>query len=66
MYYTLVTELDIATTIPDSLEFKESKYCYRPAGHKITGDLKVITDSKIRSIICKGPKYRFPPLIDFN
>ena len=23
-------------------------------------DCKIITDSKIRSIICKGPKYRFP------
>ena len=66
MYYTLVTELDIETTIPDSLECKESQYCYRPAGHKITGDIKVITDSKIRSIICKEPKYRCPSLIDFN
>ena len=26
----------------------------------VTGDLKIITDSRIRSIICKGPKYRFP------
>ena len=31
----------------------------------VTGDLKIITDSRIRSIICKGPKYRFPVPIDF-
>ena len=31
---------------------KDSKYCYQPAGHLVTGDLKIITDSRIRSIIC--------------
>ena len=41
-------------------------YCYQHAGHIIIGDLKNITDSRIRSIICKGPKYRFPSQIDFN
>ena len=41
-------------------------YCYQPAGHIVTGDLKIITDSRILSIICKGPKYRFPVLIDFK
>ena len=35
-------------------------YCYQPDGHIVTGDLKIITDSRIWSIICKGPKYRFP------
>ena len=29
-------------------------------------NLMVITDSRIRSIICKGPKYRFPVPIDFK
>ena len=28
--------------------------------------VKIITDSRIRSIICKGPKYRFPVPIDFK
>ena len=27
---------------------------------------KIITDSRIRSVISKGPKYRFPAHIDFN
>ena len=41
-------------------------YCYQPTGHIVTGDLKIITDSRIWSIICKGPKYRFPVPIDFK
>ena len=28
--------------------------------------MKIITDSRIRSVISKGPKYRFPTHIDFN
>ena len=41
-------------------------YCYQPAGHIVTGDLKIITDVRIRSNICKGPKYMFPLPIDFK
>ena len=32
----------------------------------VTGNLRIITDSRIRSTICKGPKYRFPLPIDFK
>ena len=28
--------------------------------------MKIITDSRIRSVISKGPKYNFPAHIDFN
>ena len=31
----------------------------------ITGNLNVIHDSRVRYIISKGPKYRFPSNIDF-
>ena len=48
------------------MSVKTFKYCYQPAGHIVTGDLKFITDSIIRSIICKVPKYRFPVPIDFK
>ena len=41
-------------------------YCYPTAGHITTGNLKIIPDSRIRTIISKGPKYRFPSNIDFN
>ena len=36
------------------------------AGHIITENLKIISDSIIRSFISKGPKYRLPSQIDFN
>ena len=53
-YNKLVTELEIETTISDSLDCKDSKYCYQPAGHIVTGDLKIINGSRFRSIKSKG------------
>ena len=42
-------------------------YCYPTAGHIITGNLKVIPDSRIRNIISKDRNTdRFPSNIDFN
>ena len=32
----------------------------------ITGNLKIISDSRIRCIVSKGPKYRFPSRINFK
>ena len=31
----------------------------------ITGNLNVILDARVRNIISKGPKYKFPSNIDF-
>ena len=62
----LVSDLDIDTSTPDTWDCKDSVYCYPTAGHIITGNLKIIPDSRIRNIISKGPKYRFPSNIDFN
>ena len=42
------------------------KSVYPAAGHVITDNLKIISDSRIRSIIAKGPKYKFPVQIDFQ
>ena len=55
----LVSDLDISHEI-----VKISNY--PAAGHIITGNLKIISDSKIRYIVSKGPKYRFPSRIDFK
>ena len=44
----------------------DSKYVYPVAGHFITGNLKIISDSLIRSIRAKGPKYMFPAKKDFQ
>ena len=62
----LVSDLDIETSSPNSSDCKDSKFCYQPAGLIVTGNLKIITDSRIRSVISKGPKYRLPAHIDFN
>ena len=32
----------------------------------MTGHLKIISDSRIRYIVSKGPKYRFPSRIDLK
>ena len=42
------------------------KYVYQPAGHIVTGNLKIISDSRIRKIVSKGPKYLFPSYIHFD
>ena len=38
---------------------------YPSVEHVITGNLNVIPDARVRNIISKGPKYRFPSNIDF-
>ena len=32
----------------------------------VTGNLKIISDSRIRKIVSKGPKYRFPSYINVD
>ena len=64
--YKLFSDLYIETCTPNSIDCKDSKYVYPAADHVITGNLKIISDSRIRSIIAKGPKYRFPLQIDFQ
>ena len=39
---------------------------YSVAGHVITGNLIVNSDSRIRSIFSKGLNYRFPNRIDLK
>ena len=34
------------------------KYCYEPAGHVVTGDLNIIRDANLRSLVEKGPSFR--------
>ena len=51
---------------PELLDCKDSKFMYPAAGHIMTGNLKIISDSRIRYIVSKGPKYRFPSRIDFK
>ena len=43
-----------------------SKYCYGPVGHVVTGDLTIIRDAKLRSLIKKGPSFREQNCIDWT
>ena len=52
----LVSDLDIDANTHDSLEGKDSKFIYPSAGQVVTGNLKIIPDSRIRNIVSK---YRF-------
>ena len=45
---------------PQICQCKESKRCYEPKGHAITGDLRVIKNARLRELVAKGPKYREP------
>ena len=47
-------------SIFDIIGFKDVKFWV------VTGDLKIITDSRTRSTICQGPKYWFHVPIDFK
>ena len=47
-------------------ECSTSKYCYGPAGHVVTGDLNIIKDAKLRSLIEKGPSYREQNYINWS
>ena len=45
---------------PQTCQCKESKSCYEPPGHVMTGDPRVIENARLRELIAKGPKYREP------
>ena len=62
----LVSDLDIHANTHSSCDCKDFKFIYPSAGHVITGNLKIIPDSRIRNIVSKGPNYIFPSKIDFN
>ena len=47
-------------SISQTCQCKESKFCYEPHGHVITGDLRDIENAKLRELAAKGPKYREP------
>ena len=42
------------------MPYKDSRCVYQSDGHIVTGNLKIVSDSGIRRIVSKGPKYRFP------
>ena len=51
---------------PQTCQCKESKFCYEPHGHVITGDLRVIENAKLRELVAKRPKYREPCRVNWK
>ena len=51
---------------PQTCQCKESRFCYEPHGHVITGDLKVIEHARLRELVAKGPKYREPDRVNWK
>ena len=56
---SVVEELDLTRgTEGMCCDCSNSSYCYERAGHVMTGDLTIIWDAKLRSLVRKGPSYR--------
>ena len=51
---------------PQTCQCKESKFCYEPHGHVITGDLRVTENARLRELVVKGPKYREPNMVSWK
>ena len=41
------------------------QFCYGPAGHVVTGDLRMIKDAKLKELVNKGPSYNEQNNIDW-
>ena len=65
-YNKTVSDLNIISNTPTTCDCAQSKFCYTPSGHIITGNFDIITDKRIRNLFTKGPKYRLPSSIDFD
>ena len=51
---------------PQTYQCKESRFCYEPQSHVITGDLKVIDNAKLMEHVAKEPKYREPNRLNWK
>ena len=45
---------------------KRSRFCDENHCHTITGDLRLITNTELRSLLSKGPNYREPNTINYK
>ena len=58
--------LDDYRNASSSCDCKSSTFCYKPHGHVITGDLRIVRNRKLRRLLEKGPKYRKQNNIDWH
>ena len=50
----------------DPCECEQSAFCNSDHKHIITGDLRIVENSKLRKLLTKGPNYRQPKSINLN
>ena len=66
-YKQALRELDFDSgTSNMTCDCAHSKYNYIPAGHVVTGDLRIVTDRHIRKLLMKGPQFREQNNINWN
>ena len=65
-YSSYSSNLQFTLCTPQTCQCKESKFCYEPHGHVITGDLRVIENAKLRELVAKEPKYREPNRVNWK
>jgi len=61
-----ISDKDTYGTGISSCSCKESAYIDEQHGHIITGDLRMIENSKLRRLLSKGPNYREPKTINWK
>ena len=63
-----LSNLNVSEYLSDlqACQCKESKFCYEPHGHVITGDLRAIENAKLRELVAKEPKYREPTRVNWK
>ena len=71
-YQSFVSNLDVPAflednnSIPCSCNQYDNSFIDKDHKHVLTGDLRIINNSKLRKLFTKGPKYREPSLIDWD
>ena len=49
-----------------SCDCENSEFCDPHHKHIVTGDLRIITNQKLRKLFSKGPNYREPKMLNYN
>ena len=49
-----------------SCECEHSEFCDPHHKHIVTGDLRVVSNQKLRKLLTKGPNYREPKMLNYN
>ena len=59
-YKPTLQSLDIEHLLlnPPTCSCSSSPFNYQPAGHVITGDVNIVKNEELKSLILKGPKFR--------